>query len=123
MGFFKPPLGLHSGNEFTGSELRLEFTQNRRIKVSWSAFLRPGLVTLEQGFKSAFPYRPQPAEEMAAGDAAEIGNLCGSILSPGGKLDGQKPVLTPAVFLGGVSFINDRCHIGHTQSKFGSCHA
>ena len=88
MSFFEPPLGLHAGGELAGIELRLEFVENRRVNVSWRTLFGTGFVTRKQGFEPARPDRRQPPEKVAAGDAAKVGNLRGTVFTPGGELDG-----------------------------------
>jgi len=39
------------------------------------------------------------------------------------ELDGQQPVLAPAIFFGSVFLINNCSHIGSAKSKRGFCHA
>jgi hypothetical protein len=45
--FFEPTLGLDSGDEFAGVELRLKFVEDCRGDASWRTLFGTGLVTHE----------------------------------------------------------------------------
>jgi hypothetical protein len=80
---FLPPLGLDSGEEFAGIQLRLEFVEDLRGDASWRTLPGTGFLTREQGFETSFPHCRQPAEKVTSGNAAKISDLSGSMLSAG----------------------------------------
>jgi hypothetical protein len=55
---------------------------------------------------------------MTAGNTAKISDFCGSVITPGGELDGQESGFAPSILFGGVFFVNDGSHIGPAKSQF-----
>ena len=60
---------------------------------------------------------------MAAGNAADVGDLDGGMLAAGGELDGEQAVLAPAVGLARMELVDDGGHFGKLELHFLSGHA
>lgn len=86
MLLFKPLPGLFGGDEVAGLEFGSEFLHDRGIHSSGAAFPRTGLVAFEQGLQPALAHRREPAEKVAARNAAEVRHFRGGVLPAGGEL-------------------------------------